>query len=174
MSSRTPPQLGLRQVATNDMLAQSLSVISFKNKTQSGAASNRTWVVMGSNHYDFMGIKGRSSIVTWARDTAQPRNARDTRPPGQQSRPVLRPKFLDSSSGNQRQEDSKNREAWVRRPADRRSVEWLGRRGGRRLRACWRVGDGGRGGDGSGCWRAGRRAVCGRTKRAARPEPLWG
>ncbi len=81
---------------------------------------------------------------------------------------------LDSSSGNQRQEDSKNREAWVRRPADRRSVEWLGRRGGRRLRACWRVGDRGRGGDGSGCWRAGRRAACGRTKRAARPEPLWG
>src|SRR4029077_4269196 len=81
---------------------------------------------------------------------------------------------LDSSSGNQRQEDSKNREAWVRRPADRRSVEWLGRRGGRGVRACGRVGDGGGGGDGSGCWRAGRRAVCGRTKRAARPEPLWG
>jgi len=81
---------------------------------------------------------------------------------------------LDSSSGNQRQEDSKNREAWVRRPADRRSVGWLCRRGGRRLRACWPADDGGRGGDGSGCWRAGRRDVCGRTERAAQPEPPWG
>ena len=81
---------------------------------------------------------------------------------------------LDSSPENRRQKEFNSRDAEVRRPADRRSVEWLGRRGGRRLRACWRVGDGGRGGDGSGCWRAGRRAVCGRTKRAARPEPLWG
>src|SRR5258705_13877581 len=83
--------------------------------------------------------------------------------------------MLDSSSGNQRQEDSKNREAWVRRPADRRSVEWLGRRGGRRLRACWRVGDRGRGGGGRGCWGGGRRAACGRKKKGAGPEtPLGG
>src|SRR5260221_11866918 len=81
---------------------------------------------------------------------------------------------LDSSSGNQRQEDSKNREAWVRRPADRRSVEWLGRRGGRRLRACWRVGDRGRGGDGNGCWGAGPRAAFGRKKKTRRPEPPLG
>jgi enamine deaminase RidA (YjgF/YER057c/UK114 family) len=87
---------------------------------------------------------------------------------------IIEINLLDSSSGNQRQEDSKNREAWVRRPADRRSVGWLCRRGGRRLRACWPADDGGRGGDGSGCWRAGRRDVCGRTERAAQPEPPWG
>src|SRR6201998_4629905 len=71
--------------------------------------------------------------------------------------------YLDSSSGNQRPEDSKNREAWVRRPADRRSVGWLCRRGGRRLRACWPAGGGGRGsGEWGGCrrwagvWRGGQ------------------
>ena len=81
---------------------------------------------------------------------------------------------LNSSPENRRQEEFNNRRAQVRRRADRRSVGWLCRRGGRRLRVCWPAGDGGRGGGGSGCWRAGRTGVCGRTERAARPERLWG
>src|SRR5436189_3053586 len=37
---------------------------------------------------------------------------------------------LDSSPENRRQKEFNNREAWVRQPADRRSVGWLCRRGG--------------------------------------------
>src|SRR6267142_1547911 len=82
--------------------------------------------------------------------------------------------ILDSTRKNRRQEEFNNHGAAIRRRADRRSVEWLCRRGGRRLRACWPAGAGGRGGGGSGYWRAGRTAVCERTERAAQPEPLWG
>src|SRR5258708_25126098 len=81
---------------------------------------------------------------------------------------------LDSTRENRRQEEFNNRGAEVKRPGDRRSVEWLCRRGGRRLRVCWPAGAGGWGGGGSGYWRAGRTAVCGRRERAAQPEPLWG
>src|ERR1700680_826297 len=81
---------------------------------------------------------------------------------------------LDSSLENRRQEEFNNRGAEVRRRVDRRSVGWLCRRGGRRLRVCWPAGAGGRDGGGSGYWRAGRTAVCGRTGRGARPERLWG
>jgi len=80
--------------------------------------------------------------------------------------------LLDSSSENRRQKEFNKREADVRRQADRRSAEWLCRRGGRRLRVCCRAGDGRWGDGGSGCWRVGRRAVCGRTERAGRPVPL--
>src|SRR3984893_1383959 len=81
---------------------------------------------------------------------------------------------LDSSLENRRQEEFNNRGAEVRRRVDRRSVGWLCRRGGRRLRVCWPAGAGGRDGGGSGYWRAGRTGVCGRTGRGARPERLWG
>src|ERR1700688_1277286 len=81
---------------------------------------------------------------------------------------------LDSTRENRRQEEFNNRVAQVKRPGDRRSVEWLCRRGGRRLRVCWPAGAGGWGGGGTGYWRAGRTAVCGRRERAAQPEPLWG
>src|ERR1700732_5622124 len=81
---------------------------------------------------------------------------------------------LDSTRENRRQEEFNNRVAQVKRPGDRRSVEWLCRRGGRRLRVCWPAGAGGWGGGGRGHWRAGRTAVCGRRERAAAPEPLWG
>src|ERR1700738_4186522 len=46
---------------------------------------------------------------------------------------------LDSSSENRRQKEFNNCRAKVRRQGDRRSVEWLCRRDGRRLRACWPV-----------------------------------
>jgi hypothetical protein len=82
--------------------------------------------------------------------------------------------LLDSSLENRRQEEFNNRGAEVRRRVDRRSVGWLCRRGGRRLRVCWPAGAGGRDGGGSGYWRAGRTGVCGRTGRGARPERLWG
>src|SRR6202040_3610130 len=81
---------------------------------------------------------------------------------------------IDSTRENRRQEEFNNRFAQVKRPGDRRSVGWLCRRGGRRLRACWRAGAGDWGGGGSGYWRAGRTAVCGRRERAAQREPLWG
>src|SRR5580704_6496582 len=87
---------------------------------------------------------------------------------------VRQPTQLDSTRENHRQEEFNNRVAQVKRPGDRRSVEWLCRRGGRRLRVCWPAGAGGWGGGGSGYWRAGRTAVCGRRERAAQPEPLWG
>src|SRR4051812_50064543 len=64
--------------------------------------------------------------------------------------------------------------AKVRRQAGRRSVEWLCRRGDKRFPIYWVAGDGRRGGGGSGCWRADRRAVCGRRERAARPGRLSG
>src|SRR5207248_2917878 len=70
--------------------------------------------------------------------------------------------------------DKKGSTIAARRQGDRRSVEWLCRRDGRRLRACWLVCDGCQGSGESGCWRAGRRAVCERTGRAGRPEPLLG
>src|ERR1700746_2729049 len=70
---------------------------------------------------------------------------------------------LDSSSENRRQKEFNNCRAKVRRQGDRRSVEWLCRRDGRRLRACWPVCDGCQGSGESGCWQAGRRAVCERT-----------
>src|SRR6202011_4718116 len=79
--------------------------------------------------------------------------------------------MLDSTRENRRQEDFNNRVAQVKRPGDRRSVEWLCRRGGRRLRVCWPAGAGGWGGGGSGYWRAGRTAVCGRRERAGHPRP---
>src|ERR1700730_15984364 len=82
--------------------------------------------------------------------------------------------ILDSSLENRRQEEFNNRGAEVRRRVDRRSVGWLCRRGGRRLRVCWPAGVGGRDGGGSGYWRAGRRAVCERTGRGARPRPSPG
>src|SRR2546426_11565241 len=66
---------------------------------------------------------------------------------------------VDSTRKNRRQEEFNNHGAAIRRRADRRSVEWLCRRGGRRLRACWPAGAGGRGGGGSGYWRAGRTAA---------------
>src|SRR6202035_5856805 len=44
---------------------------------------------------------------------------------------------LDSSSENRRQKEFNNCRGKVRRQGDRRSVEWLCRRDGRRLRACW-------------------------------------
>jgi len=81
---------------------------------------------------------------------------------------------LDSSAENRRQKEFNNRRARFRRQGDRRSVEWLCRRDGRRLRACWPACDGCQGSGESGCWRAGRRAVCERTGRAGRPEPLLG
>src|SRR5260221_14362357 len=81
---------------------------------------------------------------------------------------------LDSTRENRRQEEFNNRGAQVKRPGDRRSVEWLCRRGGRRLRVCWPAGAGGWGGGGSGYWRAGRPAGWGRRGKAGRPEPLWG
>src|SRR6201997_4752696 len=77
--------------------------------------------------------------------------------------------MLDSTRENRRQEEFNNRVAQVKRPGGRRSVEWLCRRGGRRLRVCWPAGAGGWGGGGSGYWRAGRTAVCGRRERAATP-----
>src|SRR3984893_17539893 len=83
-------------------------------------------------------------------------------------------RVLDSTRENRRQEEFNNRVAQVKRPGDRRSVEWLCRRGGRGVRVCWPAGAGGWGGGGSGYWRAGRTAVCGRRERAAQPEPLWG
>src|SRR5580692_10567360 len=73
--------------------------------------------------------------------------------------------ILDSTWENRRQEEFNNRGAQVRRRVDRRSVGWLCRRGGRRLRVCWPAGAGGRDGGGSGYWRAGRTGVCGRTGR---------
>jgi hypothetical protein len=84
----------------------------------------------------------------------------------------LRP--LDSSPENRRQKEFNNCRGKVRRQGDRRSVEWLCRRDGRRLRACWPACNGCQGNGESGCWRAGRRAVCERTGRAGRPEPLLG
>src|SRR6516162_393210 len=81
---------------------------------------------------------------------------------------------LDSSSENRRQKEFDNCCAKVRRQGDRRSVEWLCRRDGRRLRACWPACDGCQGSGESGCWRAGRRGVCERTGRGGRPEPLLG
>jgi hypothetical protein len=81
---------------------------------------------------------------------------------------------LDSSPKNRREKEFDNCRAKVRRQGDRRSVEWLCRRDGRRLRACWPACDGCQGSGESGCWRAGRRAVCERTERAAPPEPPWG
>src|SRR5207248_7376377 len=86
----------------------------------------------------------------------------------------VEPRSLDSSSENRRQKEFNNCRAKVRRQGDRRSVEWLCRRDGRRLRACWPACDGCQGSGESGCWRAGRRAVCERTGRAGRPEPLLG
>src|SRR6202163_2117668 len=82
--------------------------------------------------------------------------------------------LIDSTRETRRQEEFNNRGAQVRRRVDRRSVGWLCRRGGRRLRVCWPAGAGGRGGGGSGYWRGGRTGVCGRTGRGARPERLWG
>jgi hypothetical protein len=81
---------------------------------------------------------------------------------------------LDSSSENRRQKEFNNCRAKVRRQGDRRSVEWLCRRDGRRLRACSPACDGCQGSGESGCWQAGRRAVCERTGRAGRPERLLG
>jgi predicted acyl esterase len=49
---------------------------------------------------------------------------------------------IDSTRENRRQEEFNNRVAQVKRPGDRRSVEWLCRRGGRRLGVCWRAGAG--------------------------------
>ena len=77
---------------------------------------------------------------------------------------------LDSSPENLRQKEFNNRDAEVRRRADRRSVGWLCRRGGRRFRACCPAGDGHRGDGGSGCGRVVRRAVCGRRGRAGQLE----
>ena len=79
---------------------------------------------------------------------------------------------LDSTSADRRQEESENctGQVDVRQQADRRCVGWLCRRGDRRLLACWPADGGRRGGDGSGCERVGRRAVCGRRGRAGRPE----
>jgi hypothetical protein len=51
---------------------------------------------------------------------------------------------LDSTRENRRQEEFNNRGAQVRRRVARRSVGWLCRRGGRRLRVCWPAGAGGR------------------------------
>src|SRR6266550_2128224 len=65
-------------------------------------------------------------------------------------------RLLDSTRENRRREEFNNRGAQVRRRVDRRSVGWLCRRGGRRLRVCWSAGAGGRDGGGSGYWRAGR------------------
>jgi hypothetical protein len=50
--------------------------------------------------------------------------------------------IIDSARENRRQEEFNNRVAQVKRPGDRRSVEWLCRRGGRRLGVCWRAGAG--------------------------------
>jgi hypothetical protein len=50
--------------------------------------------------------------------------------------------IIDSTRENRRQEEFNNRVAQVKRPGDRRSVEWLCRRGGRRLGVCWRAGAG--------------------------------
>src|SRR6266403_5325388 len=52
--------------------------------------------------------------------------------------------MLDSTREDRRQEEFNNRGAQVRRRVDRRSVGWLCRRGGRRLRVCWPAGAGGR------------------------------
>src|ERR1700757_1791357 len=71
---------------------------------------------------------------------------------------------IDSTRENRRQGEFNNRGAQVRRRVDRRSVGWLCRRGGRRLRVCWPAGAGGRDGGGSGYWRAGRTGVCGRQE----------
>src|SRR6266403_2209757 len=60
---------------------------------------------------------------------------------------------LDSSPENRREKEFNNRRARFRRQGDRRSVEWLCRRDGRQLRACWPACDGCRGGGESGCWR---------------------
>src|SRR5947207_8254103 len=86
----------------------------------------------------------------------------------------IRKDGLDSSSENRRQKEFDNCRAKVMRQGDRRCVEWLCRRDGRRLRACWPACDGCQGSGESGCWRGGRRAVCERTGRAGRPEPLLG
>src|SRR5437868_950555 len=48
---------------------------------------------------------------------------------------------LNSSPENRRQKEFNSRYAKVRRRGDRRSVEWLCRRGGRRLRVCCSAGD---------------------------------
>src|ERR1700730_1749942 len=90
------------------------------------------------------------------------------------ARQFVRCGYLDSSAENRRQKEFNNRRARFRRQGDRRSVEWLCRRDGRRLRACWPACNGCRGGGESGCWRGGRKAVCGRTERAGQPEPLLG
>src|SRR6202040_3611467 len=87
----------------------------------------------------------------------------------QPQRPATGCAAIDSTRENRRQEEFNNRVAQVKRPGDRRSVEWLCRRGGRRLQVCWPAGAGGWGGGGSGCWRVGRKAVCGRRERAATP-----
>src|SRR6516162_2195716 len=81
---------------------------------------------------------------------------------------------LDSSSENRRQKEFDNCCAKVRRQGDRRSVEWLCRRDGRRLRACWPACDGCQGSGESGCWRAGRRGVCERTGEEGDLNPFWG
>ena len=82
------------------------------------------------------------------------------------------PSSVNSTSADRRQEESENctGPVDVRQQADRRCVGWLCRRGDRRLLACWPADGGRRGGDGSGCERVGRRAVCGRRGRAGRPE----
>jgi len=81
---------------------------------------------------------------------------------------------LDSTWANPRQEDSNNRVAnvTIMRQGDRRSAGWLCRRGGMRFPACWTAGDGQQAYGGIGCWRADRRAVCGRRGRAAQPVRL--
>src|SRR6202158_4791254 len=81
---------------------------------------------------------------------------------------------IDSTLANPRQKDSNNRvgNVTVMQRADRRSVGWLCRRGGMRFPACWAAGDVRQAYGGIGCWRADRRAVCGRTERAAQSARL--
>src|SRR5439155_13888902 len=78
---------------------------------------------------------------------------------------------IRASPENRRKKEFNNCRAKVRQQADRQSVEWLCRRDGGRLRACWPVCDGCQGTGESGCRRGGRRAVCQRTGRAGRPKP---
>jgi hypothetical protein len=81
---------------------------------------------------------------------------------------------VDSTWANPRQKDSNNHvgDVTVMPRADRRSVGWLCRHGGMRLPACWAAGDGQRAYGEIGCWRADRRAVCGRAEIVARPGRL--
>src|SRR3984893_13257458 len=81
--------------------------------------------------------------------------------------------ILDSSLENRRQEEFNNRGAEVRRRVDRRSVGWLCRRGGRRLRVCWQAGAGGRDGGGSGYWASLRSVMSLAIFEAPIIWPLW-